>query len=522
MKLFVKITALFTVLSLFVSLTGCFDYSYIDETADSITTTQQQDNIISKDEIRLNLPYISSDSLDPFAARSEINQSLTSLMFDSLFSVNNEYKAVPLLAESYSVNNNKLTVTIHNNIIFSDSSNMSANDVVISFETAKKSNRYKSSLTEINGAVSTGTYTVVFDVTSNSDDVCSLLTFPIFKTGSEIKNDNKTETPTGSGRYILSESVNNELYLTANQNHISKKSPVYKNIGLIAATDEDAAASTFSLGHTNVLIDSYSDGVYQKYIGASTKHNIANIVYLVCNPKNKALQDSDVKKAISYAIDREDIANYSFISYAKAAYTPFHPDYYKLKDIDILSFEYNETLANTILDSIGYNNINPQYKFRYSEGKILEFSLAVNKDNPFKLSAAQKIKDQLKKVNIIVNLRLYSQEDFVKAVKNGSYDLYLGECKLTDSLDLSVFFDSGNSASIGISSENEIESVYSDYKNGLIGIEEFVNKFNSTLPFIPILYRCASINSNSGMAISNISIVSDCYNNIDKWKSVND
>lgn len=522
MKFVLRIAALSTVISLLLFFTGCFDYSYIDETADSITTTGPESANVTTDNIKLNLPYISSDSLNPFLSQSEINRSLSSLIYDSLFSVGNDYKPTPLMAKSFTLIDEKLTITLRDDLIFSDLGGISSNDVVASFEAAKKTERYKSALYDITGAVATSTYTVVFDVNSNNSDICSLLTFPIVKTGTEDASQNKTDVPIGSGRYILSKTVNNELYLTANLNRFDGYSPTYKNIGLISTSDEASAASTFLLGHTNVLIDTYSDGIYEKYIGASNKQNMTNFIYLVCNSKNKILEDSNLKKAISYALDREKIVNFSFIGYAKPAYIPFHPDYYCIKDYDSSPLKHDPELANSILDSIGYTDINTQYNFRHSEGKVLEFDLAVNKDNPFKLSTAQLIKEQLAAVSIYINLNLLSQEDFLKAVSSGKYDMYLGECKLTDSLDLSVFFDTSNSASKGIPTDTKSKDIYYEFKNNEADVFEFINTFNSEMPFIPILYRCASINSNSAMAVSNNAIVSDYYNNIDKWKNVND
>lgn len=521
MKLFLRLTAFASAIIMLLSFAGCFDYSYIDETADTIKTTDAEAAGIITDNIKLNLPYITSDSLDPFESKTEINRSLTSLMYDSLFSVDNNFKPIALMAKSFTIKDGKLTVTLKENLQFSDLGGVSANDVVNSFEKAKKSDRYKRSLYEISSAVSADTYTIVFDVNSDNIDICSLLTFPIVKTGSDDINENKTDVPIGSGRYILTKNVNNNLYLTANRNNLSGYNPTYKNIGLVSTSDEASAASAFSLGHTNVLIDSYSDGVYQKYIGASNKQNLTNFVYLVCNSDNKIFEDSNVKKAISLALDREKISEFSFISYAKPAYTPFHPDYYRINEYDSAPLKYNVDVANKILDSIGYSDINPQYNFRHNDGKILEFDLIVNKDNAFKLSTAQLIKEQLAKVSIYINIRLLSQDDFLKAVSAGKYDMYLGECKLTDSLDLSVFFETGNSVSKGIPDDTEAQKKYNEFKNGG-SITDFVDTFISEMPFIPLVYRCASVNSNSAMTVSNSAIVSDYYNNIDKWKNVND
>ena len=521
MKLVLRIAAFAAAIIMLLSFAGCFDYSYIDETADTIKTTNGEAVNSSTDSIKLSLPYISSDSLNPFESRTEINRSLSSLLYDSLFSVDNTYKPSPLMAKSFTIKDNKLTVTLRDDLKFSDLGGVSSNDVVASFEAAKKSDRYKSALYEISGANSAGTYTVVFDVNSDNPDLCSLLTFPIVKTGTESATQSKTDVPIGSGRYILTKNSTNELYLTANQNNLGGFSPNYKNIGLVSTIDEASAASTFSLGHTNVLIDTYSDGVYEKYIGASNKQNLTNFVYLVCNSKNKIFEDTNIKKAISLALDREKIAEFSFISYAKPTYTPFHPNYYRVKDYDTSQINYNPDLANKVLDSIGYSDINPQYNFRHNDGKILEFDLIVNKDNAFKLSAAQLIKEQLAEVSIYINIKLLSQDHFLKAVSAGKYDMYLGECKLTDSLDLSVFFEAGNSVSKGIPIDSEAKKKYNEFKNGG-SITDFVDTFISEMPFIPLVYRCASINSNSAMAVSDSSIVSDYYNNIDKWKNVND
>ncbi len=522
MNLFYKIISTALVMTLLFLMTGCFDYSYIDETQDVINQNEDQEEVLNSDAMKLSLPYIVSDSLDPFEAKTEFNRSLTPLLYDSLFIVDNSFKAVPSIADSFTLKDGILSVTIKKNITFSDLGGLSSNDIVSSFEEAKSSERYKSALSDIKSAVSAGAYTVNFEVTSNDENLCSLLTFPVVKIATKPEDTSKINIPIGSGRYILNVNTNNELYLTANQKHHSKFTPVYKNIYLAPNADDGDVASSFALGYTNVLINSFSDGVYQKYLGASAKHNLTNFVYLVCNSNNKIFEDSNIKRAISLAIDREEICNYAFVSYAKPAVTPFHPEFYELKNYDISELEFNVESSNKILDGIGYDEINTQYNFRHSDGKILEFDLIVNKDNPFKLSAAQLIKDYLKNVSIAINLIPCTQEELIKRVETGRYDIYLGECILANNLNLSVFFDTYGSVSYGIADDCKSKEAYESYLNGETQVSDFVETFNTEMPFIPLLYRCASVNSNSGMSVSCSPIVSDYYNNIDKWKSVND
>ncbi len=521
MKIFIKAISLFMAAVMLFSLTACFDYSYIDETVDSIKTTDSVAEKKSTDNININLPIISTDSLDPFKAKSEINQNLTSIMYDSLFNVDNSFKAQPLMADSFELKGTTLSVKLKSGLKFSDLSPVTANDVVLSFDAAKKSQRYKNTLIGIKDAMATDSDTVVFTLERKYIDPCSLLTFPIAKNISKSGNG-KTDIPIGSGRYILVQNENSGLYLTAFSARLGDFTPIYTNIGLVTATDQSSAASSFSLGHSNVLVDSFSNGNFQKYIGATNVVSLTNLVYLVCNNNNEILKNAGVKKAISIALNRDELVNYSFMGFAKATYSPFHSEYYKISEYDFSSMVFNTDFSNKMLDVLGYKDINKTYNFRHNDGKVMEFDLLVSKENPFKLSMAQLIKKQLKEVSIFVNIKSCSEKDFFKTLSSGKYDMYIGECKLTNNFDLSPFYDKNNSVSTGISRDTIAQKKYIDYLNGKIQIDEFLNAFYEDMPFIPLLFRSVGINSNLSMVVSGSGIVSDYYYNIDKWMTAND
>lgn len=521
-NLLIKIAALFTAAAILISFGGCFDYSFIDETQDMISSAE--DTMTEPSEkILINLSYFTSDALNPFKAQGECNRNLTSLMYDSLYEIGNNFEAVPLIAESApEIGENTLTVKIKSGIYFTDGSPVTADDIVFSFETAKKSERYKDALSCFKSAQTSGTASVVFELKSPRPEAVNNLTFPVVKADSLTKDDDLRAVPVGSGRYQTALNDNKELYLKYNPNRLGGYKPIYANIGLVSTGDDKSYRSLFALGHTNVIIDSFNLGEYTQTIGASSKINMTNFVYLVCNKSKKVFEDSSVKKAISMAINRDEICDYSFISFAKSAYTPLHPDYYKISDRNVSSSAYTVDNANKLLDSAGYDNINKTYNFRYKDGNILELNLIVCKDNQFKLSAAQKIKEQLAQVSILINIIQYSQDDYMSAVKNGRYDIYLGECKLTNDLDLSSFFTSGSAVSYGIDTQSESAKTYLQYINGSASIGEFLDLFSNEMPLIPLLYRCASLTSNAGMAVADSAVVSDYYHNADKWKAIND
>ena len=520
MKNFIRVIAFLVAACTAVSFGGCFDYSYIDDTSDTVPDKLQSSEKKMIDEIKINLAYNSADSLDPYAAKSDLNRNLSSLIYDSLFEVDNTFKAVAQIAESYVQTEDKITVTLKESLYFSDSSALGAEDVVYSFNTAKTSERYKTALSVFKSAESSGS-NVDFYFAEPCPEGVNLLSFPIIKSNS-FKNGTKTDISLGSGRYTLSENKDGTLYLTCNEKRLGGYTPVYRNLGLVSASDNESIHSLFSLGHSNFITETFNDGNYTQTIGATNKITLSNVVYLVCKKSNKIFEDPKVKQAISLAINRDEIADYSFINYAKSAYTPLHPDYYKTAKRKNENETFDIQKSKDALDSAGFTNINPKYNFRYADGKILEFNLAVCKENSFKVSAAKKIKEQLDAVGIQVSVKEYEEKDFLNAVKSGKYDMYIGECKLTNALDLSVFFTEGSAVSYGIDAKCESAQKYTDYKNGSVTLDDFLDTFTSEMPFIPLLYRYGAASANSAMAVADNTIVTDYYYNAENWKSIND
>lgn len=61
----------------------------------------------------------------------------------------------------------------------------------------------------------------------------------------------------------------------------------------------------------------------------------------------------------------------------------------------------------------------------------------MNKDNAFKYEAAAFIRDNLTALGFKVVFKDYEQDYYTEAVELGSYDLYIGEVRLTPNMDLS-------------------------------------------------------------------------------------
>ena len=106
-------------------------------------TTAKAQTTFATDNDNFKLSYTQSDSLDPFAAKTQNNQVLADLVFESLFDLDGSYTAQPNLATGYEfTNSTTLKVIVPSGLSFSDKSALTVADVVYSFEQAKNSPAY--------------------------------------------------------------------------------------------------------------------------------------------------------------------------------------------------------------------------------------------------------------------------------------------------------------------------------------------------------------------------------------------
>ena len=86
-------------LALTMTLTGCGGFRSV---YDDIFGETESSSSAPAAVTELSLPVDIDDSLNPYAALSDMNLSLSALLFDPLFLTDNSFSAIPCLAESIS------------------------------------------------------------------------------------------------------------------------------------------------------------------------------------------------------------------------------------------------------------------------------------------------------------------------------------------------------------------------------------------------------------------------------------
>lgn len=521
MKFIKKTLCLLTVIVMLFTVSAC---NVKDNIINSISDINSKDNNPGIDEIAYRLPYTRNDSLNPYEAETESNINLATLLFDSLYTVDNSFNPVALIASDSAVNGKTLKVTIKSGLKFTDNSDITANDVVYSFKIAKKSDNYKDYLLNISEASADGE-----SINFTLKHFCSLesanLVFPIIKADSDKASDESSETysvlPVGSGRYYLDDSENkDEKILRVNKNRLGSYHPVYNLIGLTDVNESTSFYNLFNLSKIDCYTNNFSDGKFTNYTGIGSNKKTTNFVYLGINKNTSSLSDGNVRRAIALSINRIDLAAVSFTSFACASSVPFHPNFAGSKDCTLPTLKCDTKAAIKLLEQAGFKNVS-ESGIRYSDKKSLEISLLVNKSNSFKLSMARSIQQALSKVDIKVKLNELDYSNYVEAVKNGSYDMYIAEARLSNSFDLERFFTEDGGLDYGIKTKSETADKYLNFRDGKENIQTFIDSFSDSLPIIPIAFRDTLIVKSSKIKTDIVSTPADCFSNIGEWVADN-
>ena len=459
----------------------------------------------------VNLPYLKGNSFNPFKTKSSTNLRISTLIYDSLFIMNSDYSSTMLLAKEFHNNGKEVTVKLIDGITFSNGDSLTAYDVVYSFKLAKKCDSFKGRLSNFAGAKA-GSDTVTF--TLNKSDVYAqqCLTFPIVQNGT-----GNASLPIGSGRYIL-RSINGHYVLAANTKNTRNETLNTKIIGLVPITADNEEIYRVQTGELSYYYNDMDTGSFTKLTAATASVPTNNLIYLGYKGSNSAFKNKQVINALRLAIDKNTLADTVFDNFCTLTETPFNPNWFALKDLSLPESEYNLIKAGNILDENGYTYSSTDKSYRYDSNGYFEVKILVNKESSTKVSCAKFIKKCLENVGIHATVSSLSFSSYVEALKDGKYDLYIGEVRISPNMDLGCFFNKNGDASYGITSST-IKSAYTDFKTGNIDINTFIGVFEEEIPFIPICYRTGIAYYSNEIILEGDMNEYEPFKNVNSWQS---
>jgi len=417
------------------------------------------------------LRFDPADGINPYTVATSGNLELCKLLYDGLTRLEDDWTAKNSLAQSVDAADPlSVIVTLRADAKMSDGSPVVAVDVVASLAFAKSSAWFAPMVANIQTAVAVDESTVRFALVRAEPNAGACFSFPVLRV--------TDSAPLGSGRYVFESGDLPQL----SPNPYNASSPSISTIQLVSSSGDDSFLQAVEGGAISFFFTDLSDGAVP--YAASSRMNVplAQLVYIGVNANRNTVSDVNVRLAVSHAISRAELAGESYDGWARPAAGPFHGAWAGFCEISVLS--ENENIAESVahLTQAGYNSgasDNPA-------AKNLAVEMLVAADGGFREAAADLIVIQLARVGITVNVTRLSLSELKGRLQNGSFDMYLGEARMTAGMSLDMWLRSDGNCSYGI---NGAAVGYDKLLSGEVDIKSFCETFAAEMPYIPVCWR---------------------------------
>lgn len=398
------------------------------------------------------LPYSAAGGFHPITGSNRINLTLTPLLYEGLFAVDNTFTAQLELCSGYTVSEDGLTWTFRlREKNFSDGSPLTGAEVAASLNTARQSQRFQGRLRDI-VRVTAGEGEVTVTLSRPNGDLPSLLDVPI------VKETGEPQRPLGTGHYYLEESGEGlTIRLTepwAQLDTIPLR-PIAAEDDLVYAFDtREISLVNVDLTGTNAL--GYS-GRYE-----TADYPTTTMLYVGYNLRSEACREETVRQALALALDRQEVAGRLLAGHAVAAALPIHPAS-PLYDSGVAAGAKTDlAAARALLEGAGWSYDEAGRLRRGRSGLTLR--LAVNQENTYKVAVAEALAGDLTALGCEVTVEKLPWEDFVSALQRRDFDLYLGETTLTADFDLEALLAPGGSLNYGGCQDGELSEALTAFR----------------------------------------------------------
>lgn len=257
---------------------------------------------------------------DAVAAQVEGAESLM-LIADGLFGFDHDGKVVPRVAEGYdySEDHKQLTVKLRDGVVFADGTAVTSKDVKFTLEHAKEGPLEGNLYTSISGIQTPDDQTVVIDYATASSESLLVLAgqgsavVPADFGGKTAEEFWKKPNTVGPFKLDTWEQGVG-MTLARNEKYYGDKPKVAK-INFVTVPDENTRLLQLQNGTVDLLDAVTPQQVPQLDTGGQTravKFDATRSVFLTFNTTRAPFDNPDVRRAISYAIDREALAKAGF------------------------------------------------------------------------------------------------------------------------------------------------------------------------------------------------------------------
>jgi len=357
--------------------------------------------------------------LNPLLATDSSSAEITGFLFNGLVKYDKDSKEIigDLAKKFYFKNDTTLIFELRHNVLWHDGVKFRAKDVLFTYKTLisdKISSPYSSDFRFVKDVKVLDEYTIEVDYVKPyfkalETWMMGIIPEHLLKDETNLMSSSFNTHPIGTGPYRLKQlEYSKNIELTAFDKYFEGK-PKIETISFHVIAD--SMTRFLMLKSSELDIGSVEPFVYERQLKKDffEKFNIyekitLSYTYLGFNLRLKKFQNPDVRRALSLAIDREELMDILFLKHAKVCTGPFLPGTVAFNK-SVKAPTQNIKEAKRLLKKAGYDEKNP-----------FTFEIVTSNASPIRPYAAEILQSQLKKAGVKVTLRVMEWQAFLNMV----------------------------------------------------------------------------------------------------------
>jgi peptide/nickel transport system substrate-binding protein len=427
-----------------------------------------------------------AETLNPLFAVSLIEGQINEILYLSLVKHKWDESAAdiessPLLCEKWEWNQDSTSIIffLRDNAYWSDGAKVTAEDVVYSFDlysdpevNSKFYGSYDNLFTEVNQHIELKKSFEIISTTKlkinfkpGSKPSLFDIDMPILPKHFFSKLSRKDLSTTSiqkelvtNGPYTLSSWKKNEtIILKAVENSFLYDPRMIKELIFKIIPDENSRLTQLKRGEIDLIEDVNTEFIDElkklDYIRIVTRvgrdydyigwNNIDPELYSqskAINP-NKFFGNVNIRKALSYAINKEEILKEYLQGYGQLSFGPVSPIFKNYYNEKLIPYEFNPAKAKEILASEGWIDSNRDGIIERNNTDF-SFKLYIASGNPRRIYAATVVKNNLKAVGIDVSIEAMEMSAFINKLFERELDAFMAGWTIPIPIDLQPYWHS--------------------------------------------------------------------------------
>lgn len=469
--------------------------------------------------------------MNPLLSQNKEVLNVDKLIFEPLITLKENYKTELCLAKECSKTSElSYVIKIDENKTWQDLNKVCAKDIQFTIDRLKEGKSvYSSNVAKIASVDLVDENTVKINLSEEVPFFEYNLTFPILPSHYyEIEDFNtSTKIPIGTGMFKIETIDATNITLKKNENWWKKETINSKieTIQIKKYAEIGELYNSFKLGNIDIFTTSNLN--LEQYIGtigyAKTEFKGREFDYLAFNCEDPILKNIEVRRAISFAIDKANIVSSIYNNQYEMASFPLDYGNYLYKNTGI-NANYDLEQAKNILTNGNWEYKNNRWqKIENYRTTRLSLTLTLQTENEKRLLVAENIKKSLEQIGIKVNIQKVTQANYQKTLESKNYQMVLTGVYNSYSPDLTYFFGKGNLQNYQNGEINQILAEVKTIKDENLLKEKYMRIleiYNREQPFIGLYRNKISIIKSQNLAGEVIGNNYFSYYGLENWHRI--